>query len=237
MQVALHHAREVVDHVVAQVVEAELAVLAVGDVGEVRLSPRDVTPVAVPLVHRLERDAGVVDRGLLVRDVRHAHPEKVVDRRHPAGTRLGEVVVRRDEVRALAGERVQVERGGGDERLAFTGLHLRDVALVERHRAHELLVEVALAQRPARRLADGGERLREDVVELLFLRQALAELGGARAQRVLGKRLRGFLERVDLLDDLPQSSKLALVGVEETPQAAHVAIARSPVAASVIPVD
>ena len=147
VEVALHHAREVVDHVVAQVVEAELAVLAVGDVGEVCLAPRDVTPVAVALVHRLEHDARVVDRGLVMRDVRDAHAEEVIDRRHPAGARLGEVVVRRDQVRALAGERVQIQRGRGDERLAFTGLHLRDVALVERHRAHELLVEVPLAER------------------------------------------------------------------------------------------
>ncbi len=39
VKVALHHAGQVVDHVVAEVVEAELAVLAVGDVGEVRLPP------------------------------------------------------------------------------------------------------------------------------------------------------------------------------------------------------
>ena len=156
-----------------------------------------------------------------MRDVRHAHSEKVVDRRHPAGARLGEIVVRRDQVRALAGKRVQIERRGGDQRLAFTGLHLRDMALVERHRAHQLLVEVALAERPARRLANGGERLREDVVELLFLRQALAELRGARAQGIVGEGFGRFLERVDLLDDLPESSELALVGVEEASQAAH----------------
>ena len=111
IQVALHHAGEVVDHVVAQVIEAELAVLAIGDVGEIRLASRHVAPVAVTLVHRLEHDARVVDRRLLVRDVRHGHAEQVVDRRHPAGTGLREVVVRCDEVRTLSRERVQVQRG------------------------------------------------------------------------------------------------------------------------------
>src|SRR2546426_7313363 len=36
-----------------------------------------------------------------------------------------------DEVRAAARQRVEVERQGGDERLAFAGRHLRDLPLVQ----------------------------------------------------------------------------------------------------------
>jgi len=66
---------------------------------------------------------------------------------------------------AVAGQRVQVGGQHGGERLALTGLHLGDVAEVHGGTAHDLHVEGALAQRPLGRLAYGGERLREQVVE------------------------------------------------------------------------
>ena len=102
------------------------------------------------------------------------HPEPLVDAAVPLGVALGEVVVDRDEVDALAEgaavealdrrERVQVEREARDEGLALAGLHLGDVALVEDDPAHHLDVEHALVGLAQARLADGGERLEEELV-------------------------------------------------------------------------
>ena len=100
------------------------------------------------------------------------------------------------------------------------------MALVQRHRAHQLNIEMTLAQRSSRRVADDRERLRQDVVERLALCEAVAELRGARPQGVVGQRLRPGLERVDLHDDLLQSSELGLVGVEDAPEDAQGSIAR-----------
>ena len=91
--------------------------------------------------------------------------EEAVDPAHPLGVAAGEVVVDRDDVHALAGERVEVGRQRRDQRLALTGLHLGDVAEVQRGAAHELHVVVALAERAPRGLADDGERLGQQVVE------------------------------------------------------------------------
>ena len=46
----------------------------------------------------------------------------------------------------MPGERVQVQRLRGDERLPLAGLHLGDVALVEDDPAHQLDVEQALVR-------------------------------------------------------------------------------------------
>src|SRR6266511_2439236 len=108
---ALDGAVERDGHVVAQVVEAELGVRPVRDVGRVGLFP-------------LRERHHVLDVG-------DRHAEALVDAAVPLGVALGEVVVDGDEVDALALERVQVEREAGDERLAFARLHLGDVALVE----------------------------------------------------------------------------------------------------------
>ena len=114
--------------------------------------------------------------------------EAVVDRAHPLRVTLGEVVVHRDEVGALAGEGVEIDGERGDERLAFTGLHLGDLALVEHRAAEDLHVEVAQADAATGGFAHGGERLGQDVVQRLAVREPLTELVGVRGELFVGQR-------------------------------------------------
>ncbi len=187
-QLALHPRLHVVDHVVAQVVEA---VFVVGPVGDVRGVGSTL------LVRWLLRD-----------DHADSEAEEAVDLAHPAGVATGKVVVDRHDVDAAPGKTVQVDGQRGRQRLALAGTHLCDLAVVQDHAADQLHVEVAHAQRPLRRLAADGECLRQQVLESLgeFLAggrlagDALAELGGLGAQRVVRQRLEFGLERVDLRD-------------------------------------
>lgn len=134
----------------------------------------------------------------------------------------GEVVVDGDDVHALAGQRVEVGRERGDQGLALTGLHLGDVAEVERGAAHELHVEVALAQHPLGRLADGRERLGHQVVEGLALLQALLELGRHAAQLVVGHRDEVVLDGVDGLGDgLELAHDLAFADAQDLVEERH----------------
>ena len=124
---ALHAGLRARDHVVAQVVEAELGVRAV-------------------------RDLGLVGGDLLVGahavlDEAHVHAQEAVDLAHPLAVAAGQVVVHGDDVHVVAVERVQVAGQRGHERLALAGLHLGDLPVVERHAADELHVEVAQAER------------------------------------------------------------------------------------------
>ena len=114
--------------------------------------------------------------------------EEAVDLAHPVGVAAGEVVVDGDDVDALAGQRVEIDRKRRDQRLAFAGLHLGDVALVQHHAADQLDVEMPLAERALGRLAHGGEGRNQDVVERLAVGELLSEFGGARLQRLVGKR-------------------------------------------------
>jgi hypothetical protein len=70
-------------------------------------------------------------------------------------------------VHALARERVEVHGQHRRERLALAGLHLGDVAEVQRGAPHQLHGERALTDRALRGLADHGERLGEQLVERL----------------------------------------------------------------------
>ena len=136
-----------------------------------------------------------------------------------------------------ARERVEVRRQRGDERLALAGLHLGDPAEVQRGAAHQLHVEVALAEHAAAGLAHGREGLGEQVVEQVGdellavlgvlargpgLVDLLAELVGAGPELVVGQPLDLGLERVDLGNDrLDRLEAAALTGVEDLLNDAH----------------
>ena len=145
VEAALEPLGDLRGHVVAQVVEAELVVGAVGDVGL-------VGGLLLGVVHLRHDDA-------------HGEAQEAVDPPHPFRVAAGEVVVHRDDVHALAGERVEVGRQRGDERLALAGAHLGDLALVQRQAADELHVEVAHAEHALRGLADDREGLGQDLFE------------------------------------------------------------------------
>ena len=190
-------------HVVAEVVEAELVVGAVGDIGGVGFA-------ALLVVEVVDDDAD-------------GEAEEAVDLAHPFGVAFGEVVVDGDDVDAVAGECVEVAGKRGDEGFAFAGLHLGDLSGVEDDAADHLDVEVPHLHGALAGLADDGEGFGEDGVESgLFggaegfdcvcifgvdllggdgVGDALAELGGFVAKVFVGERLDGRLKGINLRHD------------------------------------
>ena len=191
---ALHVVREVELHVVAEVVETELVVRAVGDIAGVR-------DLAFLIVEVMLDDA-------------NRHPKEPVDAAHPFRVATREVVVDRDDMDALALERIEVGRKGRDERLALAGLHLGDLAAMEDDAADQLHVEVPHVQHAAAGLADDGKGFRNQIVKRRAATapaEPLPEFGGLRAQRVVGQALDlGFLG-VDFGDERPNPFQLAIV--------------------------
>src|SRR5215207_6098577 len=169
-------------HVVAQVVEAELGVRAVGDVGLI--------------------GGDLVGRRLHVLQHADGEAEAGVDRRHPLGVAAGEVVVDGDDVDALAGQRVERDGERRRERLALAGLHLGDRAAVQHHAADHLDVEVAHPHRAAGGLAHDRERLGEQVVQRFAVARALAEGVGLGAHLAVVEQLELGLPGVDAVDAL-----------------------------------
>ncbi len=120
--IALHALIELGDHVVAQVVEAELVVRPVGHVRGVRLGAGNRAQVQQPLVRAAV--VRVEDERRFVLDDADRQPEAVVNGSHPLRVALGQVVVDRDDVHAPTGHRVECRSEGRDEGLALARLHL-----------------------------------------------------------------------------------------------------------------
>ena len=126
---ALHQLVGVELHVVAQVVKAKFIVGAVGDI------------------------LGVFDFALLVIKTMHdnacAQAKEFIQLAHPGRVTLGEVVVDRDHMHALARQGIEHHGQGRHKGFAFTGLHFGYLALVQHHAADELHVIVTHAQSAA----------------------------------------------------------------------------------------
>jgi hypothetical protein len=150
-----------------------------------------------------------------VDDAADREPEEAVDLAHPGGVALGQVIVDRDHMHALAGQRVEVDRQGGDQGFAFAGFHLRDHAAVQHDAADQLDVEVALAQGALGGLAHRGEGLDQEVVQGLALLQAGAEFRGPGAQLLVAQRLELRLQGGDGVDIALQADDVAIIGGAE----------------------
>ncbi len=133
------------DHVVAQVVEAELVVCAVGYVGVICFFAGGVVKV--------------------VDDKADFKAEEAVYLAHPLGVAACKVVVDRYDVHAVARKRVKVSGQSRHEGFAFAGFHFGYAPLVEHYAAYYLYRKVLHAEHAVGGLAARGKSLGEYVVE------------------------------------------------------------------------
>ncbi len=159
----LHPVFQTERHVVAQIVEAEFVVGAVGHVAGVGFA--------------------FLFLGLLGKDHAHAQAQEFVQRTHPVGVPLGQIVVHRDHMHAAAGEGVQVGGQGGGQGFTFPGAHLGDAALMQGDAPHQLDIEMAHAHHPGGGFAAYREGFREQLVESLAFGVGGLQFGGLGLQR------------------------------------------------------
>ena len=200
----LYHVFGGVGHVVAEVVEAEFGVGAVGDVAEVHFA--------------------ALGWGHHVFETADGEAEPCVEVAHPFGVALGVVVGGGDDVNAFAGEGVEVDGEGGDEGFAFAGGHFGNHAVVDGHAADELYVEVnhfpgevvpadfdGGAAESAGGVFDDGEGFEFDLFEGGAVGEAFFEFGGFVLKLLIGERFVLFVEGFDLLYFWSHFFEIALI--------------------------
>ena len=203
MQITLHHLVGRNHHIVAQIIETVLIVRAEGHITAIRIFARGEIEVVL--------------------DESHRQPEELVKMPHPLAVTLGQILVDRDHMDALACQRVQIHGQRRHQRLAFARFHLGDLALVQAHAADELHVEMAHAQNTTRCLAANREGFRQNIVQRLALGEPLLEFIRMRSQRRIRQILQIRFHRVDLFDGLLHALDFFIVVVtqkalQESPQ-------------------
>ena len=156
-------------HIVTQIVETEFVVRTESNVGIV--SPAAFFRIWFVLV-----------------DAIHAKSVEHVQRPHPFGVALGQIIVHGNHVHAIAGKCVQEYRERGHEGFSFTGRHFGDVAFMQGHAAYEL--HVVVYHVPFHEIASGHP--------FVFIHRLVAVYGyeivfhGKLAVKIVGRNHYGF---------------------------------------------
>ena len=151
----------------------------------------------------------------VVHDQADAQAQEAVHLSHPFAVAPGQVVVHRHDVDAFAPQGVQIRGHRGNQRLAFTSLHLRDPALVQHNAAQHLHPVGPHAQYPVRRFAHRRERFGQQVVFRFAFVQPLAEFSSLRLQLFVRQLPVFILERHHGFDGLIQFLQLGIVSVPQ----------------------
>jgi hypothetical protein len=140
----------------------------------------------------------------------------MLDGPHPEAVSFGEVVVHRHQVSALVAQCVQVQREGSDQSLAFTGLHLRDAALMKDYPAEKLHIEMTQTDGTSRRFTNCGKCRRQYVFESRPAREAAAQFETDCGEVVVAPLRKLRFEVASATHQRVQLLQLFLIGIEES---------------------
>ena len=177
-QIVLAHAQ-----VVAQVVEPCFFGRYVGDVATVR-------GTGAPGPHALLNET-------------NGQTQELVDGSHPLGIPAGQIIVERQDVDAVAGQGIEIGGQDCDQGLAFAGLHLDQLALVQSDPAEHLDIEGTHRDHAAGGLPHQGKRLDEQFVQRDPRPRREIRLVRHLLQAVVRSLLEFVLPRVDLGEKPP----------------------------------
>ena len=184
-------------HVVTQVVETELVVRPIRDIGLVLLAP-----------------CGRIHIG---HDATGAHPQESEDTAHQVRLVFRQEVIDRDHVHALAGQRVEIGRGRGNQGLTFTGTHFRDISQVQCGATHHLHVEVTHTQHPVCSFTHSGKSFWEQRIQGFPFGIPRPELLGFPAKFLVGHIAKFALQRIDCVRVDPEFFQdLLVAGTQNT---------------------
>ena len=93
---------------------------------------------------------------------------------------------------------IQIASQCGNERFTFARAHFSDFAIVQRHGANELNIEMTKTDGAHTGFTNGSERLRKQIVQIFAVSQTLTEFDGKASQLFVGTCLHSRLEGVDL---------------------------------------
>ena len=149
---------------------------------------------------------------------------------HPLGVAAGQVIIHRDHMNPAPRQGVEVGGQGGHEGLAFTGLHLGNLAVVQHHAANQLDIKVAHAKHPLASLADHRESLGQQFVQQFALSVGSgfwsateaagliklgAKFGGQSPQLVIAEGSDLLLKQVDVGNNRLVALQLAGIGITQ----------------------
>ena len=173
---ALHHIFLIKDHIVAQVVKAQLVIGGIGNIGKI--------------------GAGLFFFRHIPQNQPNGKTKEIVDLSHPFRISLGKILVYRNDMNAFARQCVKVGRQGRHQGFTLTGLHFRNAALMKDYTADQLNAVMTGTQHTIARFSDNGKGFGQNIIQRLAVCQTFlkgichsAKLCGRHCAEARGKGL------------------------------------------------
>ena len=158
-----------VDHVIAEIIEAELVVGTIGNIGGISFLTGTWFEVTHTFVFVILVDVfWIVDKAGVSNNNSDRHAEEVVNWSVPAGVTLCEVVVYSYNMNTFSCQGIEICWKKSDEGFTFTSLHLGDVAFMECDTTDELNIEVAHLKDAAACFADKCKSVWKNLIKSTF---------------------------------------------------------------------
>ena len=156
MKIPLYQLLLINNHIVTQVIEAELIIRHVSDVAGIGC------PALISCAS-IEHHA-------------YGQAQRFMDLSHPFCVTVSQIIVYRNNMDALAFQRVQICGKRRYQRLSFTGLHLGDTALMQNNSSDQLYPVMLHAEHTSGCLADCGKCVHQQIIQRLAVFQTLLKL-------------------------------------------------------------
>ncbi|MNC10300.1 hypothetical protein D3C75_579390 [compost metagenome] len=189
----LHHLLFIQNHIVPQVIKAELIVRTIGNI-------TGISSLLVLMAHLCQVQA-------------YCHTEEIIYFAHFVTAHGGQIIIDRYQVDAFAGQCIQIQRQSSCLGFTFTGFHFGNPPAVEHHTTDQLHIKVAFAQHPFGGFPDDSKSIGEDIVQLFPFSHPFLQHFGLRTQLLVGH---GLIFRFKGVDDFHVPHHLldfSLVGV------------------------
>ena len=146
-----------------------------------------------------------------------------MDFSHPFGISVSQIIIDRNDMNAASGQRIQICRQSGYQRLTFTSLHLRDTSLVKNNSTNQLYPVMFHPQHTLCCLAYGGKCFRKEGIQRLTFLITFFVFFCLCTKLLICELLHLGAQRLDLIYDRRDSLQLSgAVGAEKLFRYFHV---------------
>ena len=166
MKLTLYKLLLINNHVVTQVIKAQLII---GDIG-------NITSICCTSLLRLH----------VIQNHANSQAKKLMNLTHPLGITLCQIIVNCYNVDTSAFQGIQICRKSGNQSLTFAGSHLCDTSLVKDNSTDKLYLIVFHPQYTFGSFTNGCKCFRKEIIQRLALFQALLVLSCLIPQLFIG---------------------------------------------------
>ena len=153
MKRALYHLIQTGNHVITEIVKTKFVI---GTIGNIRIIG-NLSLIKIQIMNNQT----------------YRESKELINLSHPLAVSFCQVIIDRNDMSALAFQRIQINRCYSDQRLTFTSTHFGNVATVKNHTPDKLYIILTHTENTAGSFPYNSKSLRQDIIQCFSISQTV----------------------------------------------------------------